>query len=337
MFHYRDQISLHLISGSGGDGCVSFHRTRKNPRGGPDGGDGGEGGSVVLVSTSRVNGFEHLKKIKSYKAEPGGVGGKQLKKGKRGKDLILNLPLGSVVRNSKGQILKDFSKAKKEVFLEGGKGGRGNTFFKTSFHQAPRKFQRGEKGKSQKVTIENKPLIHVGILGKVNTGKSSFFNQVTKARSPVASYPYTTLKPYIGQIKNFSSSCFVMDIPGLEKGASKSVFKGLSFLRSIQRARLLLHFIDSASDTALSDKKEIEEELKRFDKKYLDDYFGKLSHKKVFFILTKIDQLKEKKDWEKLAKKISLKKGQKIFPLSNKSKEGLKRILSAIEKEEVLS
>lgn len=333
MFHYQDQILLKLISGSGGNGCSSFFSTRTNPRGGPDGGDGGAGGSVVFVSSPKVNGFAHLKKIKKYSAGSGGSGGKQLKKGKRGKDINLNLPIGTLVRNEKGEILKDFNTAKQEIFLEGGRGGRGNAFFKNSFEQAPKQIQKGEKGQSQKVVLEYKPLIHIAIIGKVNTGKSSFFNLVTKSKSKVASYPYTTLSPHVGQLKGALKSCFIMDIPGLEKGASKNIFKGLSFLRSIQRAEFLFHFVDSSSDGVLKDKKEIEEELKTFDKKLTEDYFGNLSRKKTFFILTKIDTLKDKSQLDHLIKKIKLKKNQKIFPLSNKTKKGLKSILLAIEEE----
>ncbi len=331
MFHYEDQLALSLISGAGGGGCVSFHRARKKPRGGPDGGDGGPGGDVIFVSSPRVSNFDHLKKTKIYRAGSGTAGGKQLKQGKRGKDLSLSLPLGTLVRNAKGQILKDFQKAEKEVFLKGGKGGRGNAFFKSSLNQAPRQAQKGERGQSQKALLELKPLIQIAIIGKTNTGKSSFFNLVTRAKSKTADYPYTTLAPHIGQMSGFSERCFIMDIPGLEKGAVQSLSKGLSFLRSIQRAKLLLCFIDSACEQALADKKEIEEELKAFDDKYGESYFQAFSRKKKLFILTKTDQLKNKARLSRLIKRMQLKKNQKALPLSNKTKEGLKGALSAIQ------
>ena len=331
MFHYKDRLPLSLASGSGGDGCLSFYRSRKQPRGGPDGGDGGPGGSLVFVSSSRVSGFEHLKKIKKYTADFGGNGGRQLKKGKKGKDFILTLPIGTLVRDDKRQILKDFIKPKRDIFLNGGRGGHGNAFFKTSLNQAPSRVQKGEKGQIKKVVLELKPLIHIAAIGKVNTGKSSFFNLVTKAKSPVASYPYTTLVPHIGQLKDLPEAYFIMDIPGLDKGASKNIFKGLSFLRSIQRAELLLHFIDSACDKPLEDKKEIEGELEAFDKKYGESYFKTLSRKKMFFILTKTDKLKNKTDSHDLIKQFQLKRNQKFFPLSNKTKKGLRSILSAVE------
>ena len=333
MFDYKDRVSLRLVSGAGGDGILSFYRTRKNPRGGPDGGDGGKGGSLIFVSSSKFSGFEHLKKVKTYKAGSGGRGGKQLKTGKAGRDITLNLPLGTLVRNSQGQILKDFIADKKEIFLEGGRGGRGNAFFKNSLNQAPRQFQKGEKGKNQKVILELKPLIDIAIIGKVNTGKSSFFNLVTKAKSKVAVYPYTTLAPHIGLLKYFSQPCFLMDIPGLERGACKSAFKGLSFLRSLQRAEILLNFIDSCSENPLKDLLEIDQELKAFDKKYSEDYFQKLKEKPCFYVLTKTDALSSKKALSAVIKQITVRKNQKIFTLSNKTKKGLKELLSILKKQ----
>ena len=332
MFSYNDQLLLSLKSGSGGAGCVSFFSKRVNPRGGPDGGDGGAGGSLFFVSSPRYTDFKHLKKKKKYQAAVGQAGGPQLKKGRKGKDLVLSLPLGTLVKNSKGQILKDFQKTRKEFFLEGGRGGRGNAFFKTSLNQAPWRFQKGEKGKLCKVILELKPIVQIAVIGKVNTGKSSFFNLVTKARSKVASYPYTTVSPHIGQMKHFDKPCLIMDIPGLEKGASISLAKGLSFLRSIQRAELLLHFIDSACSEFLEDRSEIEKEMQVFDDKYDEPYFTKLSQKKMFLIFTKVDELKTDHSFYQFVKKMKIKKNQKVFLLSNKTKQGLKEILSAIEK-----
>ena len=333
MFDYKDQISLHLASGSGGNGALSFSRTKKNPRGGPDGGDGGSGGAILFASSNKLSGFEHLKKPKKYKAGKGGDGGRQLKSGKTGQDVVLDLPIGTLIRNNQGQILKDFTSAKQEVFLEGGRGGRGNAFFKNSLNQAPRQFQKGEKGKTQKVILELKPLIDIAIVGKVNTGKSSFFNLTARARSKTALYPYTTLTPHIGQLKYFSQDCFLMDIPGLEQGASQNIFKGLSFLRSIQRAKLLLHFIDSSSAGPLEDLIEIQKELKLFDKKYSEKPFQKLGNKACFYVLTKTDALSSKQILSFLIKKIQLQKNKKIFTLSNKTKDGLQELLLQIKKQ----
>ena len=337
MFDYKDQMSLSLNSGAGGNGALSFYRTKKNPRGGPDGGDGGRGGSIIFASSNKLSGFEHLKKIKLYKAGSGGNGGRQLKTGKTGSDILLELPLGTLIRNSQGQILKDFITVRREVFLEGGRGGRGNAFFKNSLNQAPRQFQKGEKGKSQKIILELKPLVDIAIIGKVNAGKSSFFNLVTRAKSKTAVYPYTTLAPHIGQLKPFSQACFLMDIPGLERGGHKNIFKGLSFLRSLQRAKILLSFIDSSSKSPLEDLLEMDQELQAFDKKYSDSYFQKLGQKPCFYVLTKTDALPSKKALTAVIKQIRFKKNQKIFTLSNKTKKGLKELLSQIEKQPALN
>ena len=274
---------------------MSFHRTRTQPRGGPDGGDGGKGGDVLFKATIHVKDFEHLKKTRSLKAEDGRVGGSQLKKGAVGKDLIVRVPVGTVLRDEKNRVLRDFSQSLEDVFLEGGRGGHGNHFFKNSKDQAPRKFQKGEKGKLKKVTLEYKPLIDVAIIGKVNAGKSSFFNLVTRRKSPVASYPYTTLIPYEGEIKENKGS-FLLDIPGLEKAASLSEKKGLCFLRACQRSKILLHFLNSESETVKEDREELEQELKNFDKKHYDNYFEKLSKKPMFYVFSKSDSLMKKKE-----------------------------------------
>ena len=329
MFHYRDQLLLQLNSGSGAQGSLSFYRTRKNPRGGPDGGEGGRGGSIYFKADSQLRDFESLKKIKTYKAGNGDNGMGQLKSGKNGKDLIISIPVGTVVKNTKQQILRDFTKEKTELFLKGGRGGHGNAFFKNSLNQAPRYFQKGEKGQTQKVILELKPVVDIALIGKVNTGKSSFFNLASNAESKIADYPYTTLTPHIGQLHFEEPHFFVMDIPGLEKTASQNIFKGLSFLRSIQRATLLLHFLDATKKDFLKDLKEIDTELKIFDKESLGTYFEKLSLKKKFYILTKVDQINKKEILKNHVQKMCLKKGEKLFFLSNKTKKGFKDIMKA--------
>ena len=336
MFDYSDQVLCLVASGSGGSGMQSFRRTKKFPRGGPDGGDGGRGGNIVFQSSVTVSDLEHLKKVRTYKAEAGMSGGKQLKKGRDGKDLILPVPVGTLIRNEKNQVLIDFRTEKKETLLGGGSGGKGNTFFKNSRNQAPRYFQKGEKGQSLKVILELKPLIDIALIGKVNTGKSSFFNLVTRAKSKVGSYPYSTLTPHIGQLRATDLVCFVVDIPGLDRGASQSVTQGLSFLRMIQRAKVLLHFLDSQEDF-LKNLKEVEEELKLFDKKYSDHFFGKLSQKKRFYILTKTDCIKKEDSVQAKIKKIKLKKNEKLFLISNKTKQGLEECIKALKSELKLS
>ena len=336
MFNYKDQVLLKFVSGSGGSGISSFLRTKKKARGGPDGGDGGKGGDIVFQSSAAVSDFEHLKKIKTHRASAGANGGKQLKKGRDGSDLIVLIPVGALVKNHHNQILIDFDKEKKEILVEGGMGGRGNAFFKNSRNQAPRQFQKGKKGESLKLILELKPLIDLALIGKVNAGKSSFFNLITRSKSKAASYPYTTLAPHIGQLKEIEESCFIMDIPGLAQGAGENPAQGLSFLRSIQRAKILLHFLDSQKDFFI-DLKEINEELKKFDKKYSNSLFEKLSSKKRFYIISKTDQLTKQEDMKHKITKMKLKKNEKLFLISNKTKKGLAECIEALKLELNLS
>ncbi len=332
MFHYNDQVSLTLVSGSGGSGCLSFHRTRKQPRGGPDGGDGGKGGDLLFCSSPEVKNLDHLKKKKVFKAESGDPGSAQLKKGRDGKNLIIPIPIGVLIRDENQKILADFSSAKQVTFIQGEQGGRGNAFFKSSLNQAPRKIQKGNKGKEYKVILEFKPVIDVALIGEVNSGKSTFFNKITRAKSPVGSYPYTTLIPYLGQMTFLKEKSLLMDIPGLEQGASKKVSRGLSFLRSLQRASLLLHFVDGLHENPVTSKRKIEEEMIFFDKKYPQSFFQGLSQKKRFLVLSRIDELEESK-LKGIVKQIKKESSVKVFLISTLKNKGIKELLVAIEKE----
>ncbi len=332
MFHYDDQVSLTLVSGSGGSGCLSFHRTRKQPRGGPDGGDGGKGGDILFHSSSEVKNLEVFKKKRIFKAEAGESGSNQLKKGRDGKNLVIFIPIGTLIRNKRQEILQDFETEKQIPFIQGEQGGRGNAFFKSSLNQAPRKFQKGQKGKEHRVILEFKPIMDVAIIGETNTGKSTFFNKVTRAKSPIDSYPYTTLVPYLGKMTFRNGKIFLMDIPGLEQGAYEKVSRGLSFLRSLQRAKLLLHFVDSQSENPLASQKKIEKELESFDKKYPQSFFQKLSQKKRFLILSRIDELEEG-ELKNLVEKIKQRSSVKVFCISSHKNKGIEELLVAIEKE----
>ncbi|MCY4512420.1 MAG: GTPase ObgE [Bdellovibrionales bacterium] len=327
MFHYKDQIVLTCISGSGGSGAVSFCRTGTMARGGPDGGDGGAGGDIIFSSTNSLKDFSHFYRKKRWKAESGKSGQGGLKTGAKGEDRIISIPFGTVLRDEQTNILMDFKKPQSLVLLKGGKGGRGNAWFKNSLNQAPRQFHKGVIGQEKRVILEFKPLIKVGLIGHANAGKSTFFNTMSGARSPVADYPYTTLRPYYGRIKDLSSEDLLMDIPGISRGSHQSIEKGLSFLRSLQRAKLLLHFVDSTSQDPLVAKQEIEEELEAFDKKFSDKEFSGLSKKKRWIVFTKIDLLQERSFLNQIDKNSF-----RIFILSNKSGEGVRELTVAIKK-----
>lgn len=327
MFHYKDQIILTCLSGSGGPGAISFRRTGTVARGGPDGGDGGAGGDIIFSSMKSIKDFRHLSRKKRWAAGSGKSGQGGLKSGAKGEDRIISIPLGTILRDEQTHILMDFKETQTFVLLKGGAGGRGNAWFKTSLNQAPRQFHKGIKGQEKKIVLEFKPLIKVGLIGRANAGKSTFFNIMTGARSPVADYPYTTLRPYYGRIKGLAADNLLMDIPGMAREAHQSAVKGLSFLRSLQRAELLLHFIDSTSEDPLAIEKEMEEELKSFDQKFSDKEFSALSEKERWVVFTKIDLLENQKALHQVKKSPF-----RIFALSNKSGKGIKELTVAIKK-----
>lgn len=326
MFQYNDRVRLVLAAGSGGNGCLSFYRTRTNPRGGPDGGDGGKGGNIILKASAQVKSLEHFDGINRLDAEPGLQGQKQKKSGKAGKDLFVSLPLGTLVRNEKEEILMDLPASQEKIFLDGGRGAKGNVFFKNSKNQAPKQVQIGEKGQTQRVIFELKPLIDVALMGEVNSGKSTFFNEVTNADSQTGDYPYTTLIPYLGQMEGSLSKFFLMDMPGLETGAHKRVSQGLAFIRSLQRAKLLLHFVACDCLDPLESKNKIEKEIEAFDKQAKDSFFTPLSDKKKLMVLSRSDAVSENE-----IKDLNKKMGKNIFVISCHSNHGVKELLSKME------
>lgn len=339
MLLYEDQVKLALIAGSGGRGSVSFSRNRKLPRGGPDGGNGGRGGDIKFSFSSRYKDFSQLKKQSLFKAEKGKDGAGQLQTGKKGKNLTVSVPLGTLIRDGAGQLLKDSAEAENPfLFLKGGLGGRGNAFYKSSVNQAPGKFQKGLPGEQKQVILELKPFVDFVLIGRVNTGKSTFFNKVTRGKSPVGEYPCTTLEPYYGEMKPLPFQRVLMDIPGIPKGASSDIKKGKAFLRLMGRAEVLLIFL-SAEDQPVKNLKEMEQELEAFDKTCFEEKFT-LKRKKKIVVLSKADRLKEerkKRILEALSsqmEKTLVSKneilGEKPIALSLKTGEGIEKLLSAV-------
>ncbi len=246
---FIDEAIITVQSGNGGSGCVSFRRERFIPRGGPDGGDGGSGGDVILVASSHKQTLQRFQYKKQFKAQNGASGQGKKKTGKNGKDLIIEVPLGTLVSNFEtGQILKDLTQAGEMfVILKGGRGGRGNTHFKTSTNRAPRFAQPGEPGQAQTIKLELKLLADVGIIGLPNAGKSTLIRAVSSARPKIGDYPFTTLTPNLGVVQAGEKPFVIADIPGLIEGAHKGAGLGIKFLRHIERTRMLVHLIDALS------------------------------------------------------------------------------------------
>ena len=264
MLYYKDRIRLTLIAGSGGSGALSFRTSRGLPRGGPDGGDGGDGGRIGFISDPRRTDLSHFKKQTCFKAQDGGAGLSLRRSGRKGKDLTLSAPPGSLLKDEKGEILQDLSLLCRPFFLlKGGKGGKGNGFYKSSVNQAPAQFQKGLAGEKRRVILELKPLTDIALVGQSNTGKSAFFNKATGGKSPEGDYPCSTTAPYYGRISSLSLS--LMDVPGLSLRAEHEA-KEAVFLRLMGRAKILLIFINSAEPDPVKILKETEERLSAFDR-----------------------------------------------------------------------
>jgi len=295
---FVDEVEIEVASGHGGRGCVSFRREKYVPRGGPDGGDGGRGGNVVFKTSTRLHSLLDLKLKTKYRAPDGEKGGLQNCAGADGEDLILMVPPGTVIKSSEGHTIRDLGPDEEFVFLEGGIGGRGNWFYKTSVHQAPMIAQKGMPGKTATIRLELKLLADVGIIGYPNAGKSTLISHISAAKPKVADYPFTTLVPNLGVVRIDEDTNFVVaDMPGLIKDAHKGVGLGTRFLRHIERTKCFVHVIDISGMSGrkpLQDFKDINNELKMYDKAHQgEDDFVPLSNRQQIVALNKIDAIDE--------------------------------------------
>jgi GTP-binding protein len=244
---FVDRVTIEVEAGRGGDGCVSFRREKYIPRGGPDGGDGGDGGSIIMVAEPGVDTLSALAHKKQWRAERGGHGGGKQCHGRNAEDLIIKVPPGTVIMDAEhGHVLKDLSTLGETVIAaRGGKGGKGNTRFKSATNQAPRDFTRGEAGESRHITLELKVIADVGLVGKPNAGKSTLLSRVSRARPEIADYPFTTKTPHLGIVQlDMDRSLVMADIPGLIEGAHAGAGLGHEFLRHIERTRVLVHLVE---------------------------------------------------------------------------------------------
>ncbi len=244
---FVDRVEIEIQAGDGGDGCMSFRREKFVPRGGPDGGDGGNGGSVIIVAEDGIDSLSPLVGRKHWRAKRGVHGSGSNRHGACADDLTIRVPPGTVVRDATHDlVLRDLAAAGEQVIAaHGGKGGKGNTRFKSATNQAPREFTRGGKGESRTLALELKVIADVGLLGKPNAGKSTLLSRVSRARPEIADYPFTTKKPNLGIVQIDLDRTMVMaDIPGLIEGASQGVGLGHEFLRHVERTRVLVHLVE---------------------------------------------------------------------------------------------
>ena len=285
---FIDEVSLTVQSGCGGRGCVSFRRERFIPRGGPDGGNGGRGGDVRLVARAGRRTLYPFRFQRIFKAENGAPGEGNQRSGKAGADLTIEVPPGTLVFDAdSGELIRDLVAPEDAVVVAtGGRGGKGNTHFKTSTHQTPRFAQPGEPGQTRQLRLELKLLADVGIIGLPNAGKSTLISRVSAATPKIADYPFTTLTPTLGVVTPpFGGEPFVMaDIPGLIEGAHAGVGLGTRFLRHVERTRILVHLVDAAAidpSDPLRDLRIVNTELER--------YGQRLAAKNQIVALNKID------------------------------------------------
>jgi GTP-binding protein len=322
---FIDEAIITVQSGNGGKGCVSFRREKFIPRGGPDGGDGGKGGDIVLSTTSRKRTLYHFTYQKHFKAENGTHGQGNQKTGKNGLNLTIELPPGTLVIDADtGHLIKDLvDTGETFVILKGGRGGQGNTKFKTSTHRTPRFAQPGEPGETKTLKLELKLLADVGIIGLPNAGKSTLIAAISSARPKIANYPFTTLTPSLGVVKTNRAEPFVVaDIPGLIKGAHQGTGLGIKFLRHIERTRILIHLIDVSSidpDDPLHQYHTINQELVMYDEK--------LVKKPQIVVLNKLDLPGVRKAAEIFQSAV---KDKKVLLISALTGQGLEQLKSQI-------
>ena len=269
---FVDEVNIDVIAGDGGNGSASFRREKYVPRGGPDGGDGGSGGSIYVVADLNLNTLVDYRFTRIFRAKPGENGRGRDQYGKGADDIILRVPVGTVIKDAdSGEVIADLAKNGDQALLaKGGKGGIGNIHFKSSVNRAPRQFTHGEKGEARTLEMELRVLADVGLLGMPNAGKSTLIRAVSSARPKVADYPFTTLQPNLGVVRVDENRSFVMaDIPGLIEGAAEGAGLGHQFLRHLQRTKVLLHLVDMApfdeSIDPAAEVKAIAAELVKYD------------------------------------------------------------------------
>jgi len=319
-----DQAEIEIKAGDGGDGAVTFRREKYVPKGGPSGGNGGKGGDVIIQAFGNLNTLLDFKYKRKYLSGDGAIGGSSLKDGKNGKDVLIQVPVGTVVREAESnKIIADLDTVAKSVIIaKGGKGGKGNSNFATSTNQAPRYAENGKKGESKKIILELKLIADVGIVGFPNAGKSTLISVISSAKPKIADYPFTTLEPNLGIVyyKDYKSFT-VADIPGIIEGAHEGKGLGLKFLRHIERTKILLFLIEITSENTAKDYKILLNELKQYSKK--------LTERKKIIALSKSDLI-DKKSLEKITQKKLFKEKIPIISISSATNEGIRELLDKI-------
>ena len=316
---FLDQVKIYIKAGNGGDGSPSFRREKFIEFGGPDGGDGGKGGSIILKAEQNLNTLIDYRYQQHHKAQRGENGSGQNRTGKGGKDLILKVPLGTqVFEEDNKTLIYDFTKiGEKYVAASGGKGGLGNTRFKSSTNRAPRKFTKGTTGEEFTIWLQLKTIADIGIIGLPNAGKSSLLAAITNANPKIANYQFTTLNPNLGVASYDDKEITIADIPGLIEGAHQGTGLGIQFLKHIERCKSLLHLIDITNENLEQSYNQVKNELQK--------YSLELTKKKELVVLNKIDLI-DKNIVENIVADFSKDKKCEVLTLSTLEKNSVSKI-----------
>ncbi|MDX1923704.1 MAG: GTPase ObgE [Rickettsiaceae bacterium] len=317
---FIDEAKIFIQSGKGGDGATSFRREKFVPQGGPDGGDGGRGASVIFIANSHLNTLLHFRYKQHFKAEPGQNGMGKNRYGKAGEDLIVEVPVGTQIFDETSSIiLYDFTKDGQEFkILNGGRGGLGNSHFKSSINQAPERSTKGGLGSEMWVWLKLKLISDCGLVGMPNAGKSTFLSKVTSAKPKIADYPFTTLKPSLGVVRIYEDEFVLADIPGLIKGAHEGSGLGDKFLKAIERCGVIIHLIDIGVDDVI--------ETYEIIRKELESYSDLLAKKRELICLNKSDSVDVEEMQEKVAQLANHTK-ENIFVISAAGSFGLDDVI----------
>jgi len=327
---FIDKAKITIKAGNGGNGCVSFHRAKYVVAGGPDGGDGGRGGDIIFVADTSLATLMDFRYKKSFKAQAGNDGEKNKRSGKDGEDIVIRVPVGTIIREvESNRVMADMRlKEEQRVVAKGGRGGRGNQHFATAVRQAPRYAEKGKSGKQYEITLELKLIADAGLVGLPNAGKSTLLSMVTNATPKIADYHFTTLTPNLGIVKNKWGETFTLaDIPGLIEGASDGAGLGFEFLRHIERTKVLIHVVDAAGvegNDPIESVEKINGELYAYNEE--------LAKRPQIIAANKMDVPEAEENFERLKKEYEP-RGFKVFPISAASNVGLTELINAVREE----
>lgn len=316
-----DFCKIEVISGNGGDGAISFLREKFIPNGGPDGGDGGNGGSIIIKSNNNLNSLFHIENNKKIVAKNGENGAGNSKHGKDAEDIILEVPVGTVILDEDNNVLCDLNKNNYSFAVAiGGKGGKGNCYFKNSRIKSPKIAEKGYSGEHKKIILQLKFIADIGLLGLPNAGKSTFLSVVTNAKPKIDNYPFTTISPNIGILENRKNKYVITDLPGIIEGAHKGKGLGHIFLQHLKRCKIIIFLISMEDSDPFNSYNIINTELKKYDKSFLK--------KKIIIVASKNDVKNAENKRKYLEKKVN----KEVLSISSITKNGIDSLLQKCEK-----